>query len=76
MEPEKKVIAKFQVSERTELVDGYKVRMMPVVTGSPENAEFYKWTPSGAIELYTINKNAAEMFKPGKALYVEFREAK
>lgn len=51
------------------------VRLAPVVGGSPENDEFYKWTPSGSIELSTINAAAAEQFVEGKEFFVDFTPA-
>lgn len=44
-------------------------------SGSPENKQFYKWTPSGSIILSTINPNAAKEFAEGKEYYVDFTVA-
>lgn len=70
------VRAKFRVVSVTQLEHGLKsARLNPVTSGSPENAEFYKWTPGGQIELSTINEKAAAMFVPGKEFYVDFTPA-
>lgn len=70
------VRAKFKVATVTESEGGVKtVKLHPVSSGSPENAEFFKWTPSGSIELGTINPAAAEQFKPGDQFYVDFTPA-
>jgi hypothetical protein len=69
------VRAKFYVVSRTELngsAPSYIVKMNPVTSGSKENESFYKWTPSGSLELGTINAEAAEQFKPGKEFYLDF----
>lgn len=70
--------AKFYVVSRTELHGStlsYVVKMNPVISGSKENESFYKWTPSGSLELGTINAEVAEQFKPGKQFYLDFTEA-
>lgn len=69
------VRAKFVCVERTETPDGYTVRFEPVTGGSPENDRFYKWTPSGAILLTTINKEAGAAFVPFGSYYVDFSPA-
>jgi hypothetical protein len=70
------VRAKFKVQSVTETEGGLKsVKLHPVTSGSPENAEFFKWTPCGSIDLGTINPEAAEQFKPGTEFYVDFTPA-
>jgi hypothetical protein len=48
------------------------VKLSPVVSDSPENKEFFKWTPSGKIELGTVNAKAASAFDIGKEYYIDF----
>jgi hypothetical protein len=55
--------------------NGGVVILRPVVSGSPENQEFYKWTPAGEIRLETINPNALEEFQQGAEYYVDFTKA-
>ena len=70
------VRAKFKVQSVTEMESGLKsAKLFPVTSGSPENADFYKWTPSGSIDLATLNPVAAEQFKPGVEFYVDFTPA-
>lgn len=69
------VRAKFECVERTETAEGFSVKMLPVTGGSPENEQFYKWTPAGSILLSTVNKSAGEAFKPGTKFYVDFTPA-
>lgn len=69
------VRAKFRVDSVTETADSATVEMTPVVSGSDENKEFYRWTPSGKIVLSTINKKAAIQFERGGECYVDFTPA-
>lgn len=54
---------------------GYIVSLTPVVSGSEENSQFYKYTPSGSITLSTINAFSAQEFQAGGEFYVEFTNA-
>lgn len=69
--------AKFKVESRTETTEGFTVHLSPVYDPNKdsENGRFYKWTPAGEIKLQTINPAAAEMFKPGAEVYVDFTPA-
>lgn len=51
------------------------IRLSPVYTGSAENEQFFKWTPSGSISIGTINPAAAAQFEVGKEFYVDFTPA-
>lgn len=51
---------------------GTVVKLNPVISGSDENKEFYKHSPSGSIELGTVNEAAAAQFEIGKEYYVDF----
>lgn len=67
--------AKFKVVSITETEGGLRsVKLQPVTSGSPENELFYKWTPSGEINLSTINTNVAKEFIPGLEFYVDFTQ--
>lgn len=71
------VRAKFYVSSKTEVSPGgkYQVAMNPVMSGSPENKEFYYYSPGGKIELTTINGAAAEQLVVGREYYIDISEA-
>lgn len=70
------VRAKFKVQSVTESEGGLKTaNLTPVTSGSPENEQFFKWTPGGQIQLGTINPTAAEQFTPGRQFYVDFTPA-
>jgi|WetSurMetagenome_2_1015567.scaffolds.fasta_scaffold47902_4 hypothetical protein len=54
----------------------YNLELSAVTDGSPENKEFFKWTPGGQIFLGTMNEKAAALFLSGaKEFYVIFRKA-
>lgn len=73
------VRAKFVVTEIARNKYGQEetqvIRMSPVMSGSEENKEFFKWTPSGRIELSTVNPEAGKAFELGKEYYVDFTAA-
>lgn len=54
---------------------GAAIILEPVVSGSPENRDFFKWTPGGSIVLSTANEKAVEQFKVGYEYYVDFTPA-
>ena len=74
------VVAKFKV-ERVDQsategqLSGGSVELVPVIDGSDENKQFFKYTPSGRIVLSTINQSALEQFELGKEFYVTFEPA-
>lgn len=68
------VRAKFRCESKTQYANGQTLKFLPVTCGSAENEKFFKWTPSGLIEIGTINNEAAEQFIPGKEYYVDFAE--
>ena len=53
----------------------HTIKLSPVVSGSEENKAFYEATPSGSIDLGTINDVAARNFEIGKEYYVDFTPA-
>ena len=64
------VRAKFYVN--TVDKENGRVELWPVTSGSPENEQYYKWTPAGNIVLQTINDHAIQQFTQGKEFYVDF----
>lgn len=73
------VRAKFKVDSVTEHLYGKEVMktvtLSPVFGGendSEENKQFFKWTPSGKVELGTLNFDAAKQFEIGKEYYIDF----
>lgn len=71
------VRAKFLVSEKKEHLSGssentFTITMNPVTSGSPENDEFYKYTPGGTLILSTVNALAAAEFEVGVQYYLDF----
>jgi len=65
-----------------ESVDGQLVskilktaELSPVYGNSEENKKFFKWTPSGRIELGLLNEEAAKQLIIGQSYYVDFTKA-
>jgi hypothetical protein len=52
-----------------EILHGYK--FSPVTSGSKENEQFFKWTPSGSLEFGTVQ---AQAFEIGKEYYLDLSE--
>ena len=67
--------AKFTVNaeERTSWSITYK--MTPIVSGSPENEEFFKTTPGGKIEITVKADATPARLVLGKSYYIDFTEA-
>jgi hypothetical protein len=73
------VRAKFRVqSYETSLDRGEELRtikLTAVYDGSPENKEFFRWTPNGSINIGVLNRAAWEQFPLGREMYVDFTDA-
>jgi len=73
-----KVIAKFNVDELTKYgngcVGGGKVVLMPVIGNTEENKVFWKYTPSGKIEMQIDNPEAYKQFEEMGEFYVTFEK--
>lgn len=72
------VRAKFRCTQITESEGGLKSAALTVVgasTPDSENSQFFKWTPSGNINLGTMNEQASSQFRVGAEYYVDFTEA-
>lgn len=67
--------AKFRLTARNENQAGYSLAFEPVTSGSPENDQFFKWTPWGKVEIGTVNPEAAMGFKVGGEYYLDFTPA-
>ncbi len=66
------VRAKFMCISKKQDINGFEIIFSPVVSGSPENAEFFKWTPYGELKMGTVNPSAAAEFEPGKEYFLDF----
>jgi len=70
-----KVRAKFTCIEMTEGMGGrkgrnlYSYKFYPVTEGSPENEQFFAYTPSGQLQLSSINEG---LFEVGEEYYLDF----
>ena len=52
------------------------IKLAPVNTTSEENKAFFRWTPTGSIDLGTVNPAVAAEMKIGDEFYVDFTPAK
>jgi len=71
-----KTVCKFKCQSVTELENDTKNSVLvPVYDSNPEseNGKFWKFTPSGKLELNCTNKNVS--FVPGKEYMIEITEA-
>lgn len=74
------VRAKFKLQSFTTSLDhtGKELRTLtfyPVTSGSDENKAFWQYTPSGKIELGTVNPDAWSKFELGKEYFLDFTPA-
>ena len=72
-----KVVAKFNVMSFTKFGNGGGgvIKMAPVIGGSEENEEFWKYTPAGNIEMTLDNDEALKVFENLGEFYVTFKKA-
>lgn len=67
---------KFRLESLETAEDGTsKAVWVPVTVGSPDNENFFKFTPYGRIEIGTINKTVTESLTVGCEYYVDFTRA-
>ncbi|MCE9605048.1 MAG: hypothetical protein K8U03_09135 [Planctomycetia bacterium] len=72
------VRAKFKVVDILPSGELKTILLTPVYgDGNPEheNTKFWNYTPSGRIELGTVNPQASDQFELGKEYYVDFTPA-
>lgn len=48
------------------------VKLSVVYNDTEENKKFFKWTPTGSIQIGMLNKAAWEQFPLGAEVYVDF----
>ena len=70
-----KTRAKFTVQSKTEMKDGFRVTLTAVTATNEENALFFKYTPTGTLEMGLLDHETAEIFEPGKDYYLDFTPA-
>ena len=69
------VRCKFKCTSKTEIPEGFKIEMQPVICGSEENEKFFNYTPYGKFEFGTVNEEAAEQIKVSKEYYIDITKA-
>lgn len=67
--------AKMKCTKKEAVGEVVNMVFAPVYDGSMENKEFFKYTPSGSINLNVVNPDAAAMIEQGKEYYVDFTAA-
>jgi hypothetical protein len=55
--------------------DEFLLTFDPVTGGSPENDQFFKYTPSGQLRLGTVNRAAADQLHVGLEYYLDLTPA-
>ena len=63
---------KFRCIQKEENV----VRFTPVVSGSEENENFFKWTPGGELTLWTVNEEVLQQFNVDEEYYLDISPTK
>lgn len=64
--------SKFVVEKVEKVDEGFNIVFNTVASGSKENDEFFKATPSGQITMAVVKPEVAERFLEGKEYYVDF----
>lgn len=69
------VRAKFRCEGSRPANGGFEIIMRPVTDGSPENEEFYKWTPAGQLVLTTVNERVASELVQGQEYFIDIHSS-
>jgi len=72
------VRAKFKCDaiKKRDDVEGAEIYMIPVVGGSEENDQFFKYTPWGSFHMGVVSTDTASLFEVGKEYYLDFTPVK
>lgn len=67
---------KFKLNSKNEILDGsnqtvYALEFSAVISGSPENKSFFRWTPNGNLKLGVVNPAIGESFEVGSEYYID-----
>lgn len=67
---------KFKLEQITHLAnDARSCKWTAVSSGSEENKQFFKWTPSGELNVYSVNAAAVDSLKLGAEYYLDITPA-
>lgn len=67
--------AKFTLESLERSADGNgELTFRAVTSGSVENDKFFKYTPSGTIQMGVVNKDVLDMLEEGASYYIEFHQ--
>lgn len=68
--------AKFTCDSVTKHVNYESIKLIAVTNdNTKENADFWKYTPSGELNISICNEKVFGFFKPGKDYYLDISEA-
>jgi hypothetical protein len=76
-----KVRAKFYCANKAEAghynspEKTHVLTLYPVTSGSTENEQFYKYTPTGELKLGTVVQSVGDQFEVGKTYYIDITPA-
>ena len=70
-----KFVCNMKVPPREGSADGTLIRLAAVTSGSKENEEFFKWTPGGSLDFYSVNEATAAQIEIGKEYFLDISPA-
>ncbi|WP_417844814.1 hypothetical protein [Thalassospira sp.] len=69
------VRCKFRCTLVSQSLNGFAVHFDPVISGSPENDEFFKYTPTGELKIGPVRPDVAKGFSVGENYYLDISPA-
>ena len=66
---------KFKLDSKTESQSGHSLSFTAVTGGSDDNKAFFKWTPSGKLDVSIVNPEIAEQVTVGAEYYLDITPA-
>lgn len=63
--------AKFKVVKRCQFEGHESLEAVAVTAGTPENTEFWRYTPNGTFMIACFNPTQLEDFHPGDEFYID-----
>ncbi len=67
--------AKFSCVSIEPTGDTSRISLKPVISGSAENRDFFRWTPGGSIDLQVVGSDTATQMEVGHDYFVDFTDA-
>jgi hypothetical protein len=66
---------KFKCESVSYYESGSSIILKPVIQGSLENQDFYRYTPAGELKLELVRTEATKQFIPGREYYIDITPA-